>query len=611
MSARLPRHARRVFFFVALWSVGTPTPMMAHAPDVMLQPRTLAPLFALQPEPNPTPHASRLKPPTSQTRSTGSDRRMVVSTGTGQFVSAAPPRYGWSFLPGAEDLIHAWGCVSSVAAGGTELAITAGDTYNTIINTNGPTLRVDGDFSVIATMSALPDAQTYLTLVGTLNTGEWWNGLKRLDVGIAGRTVAVSYWTGSSSTPSSKSFSAPANLLRPFNLEVAHVGYEIVVFINGAESGRFPDQGIFDSGEAYLGFNVAPHATLSVKALAVSVPSDSLSSASLVSPYIRKAPRSGVALRDKADPRGFLIGAAVSPTLLSHGPYADTLGREFNVAVAENAMKFAALHPAEARYDFCAADNLVTYAQTNGMAIRGHTLVWHESLPDWLTKGHYAPAEVEHILHDHINTAVNHFKGKLLSWDVVNEAISYSPPYGPQPSFWLDSLGPNYLDLAFTWAREADPDVKLFYNETGGEGLGAKSDAVYNLAKGMLNRGVPIDGIGLQMHLDVAKAPRFADISANIRRLGQLGLEVHITEMDVRLPVPATAANLAAQAAIYQDVVSACRANANCKALLTWGVSDANSWIPGFYPGYGSALLFDEQYRAKQAYQSVSTTIGS
>ncbi len=268
-------------------------------------------------------------------------------------------------------------------------------------------------------------------------------------------------------------------------------------------------------------------------------------------------------------------------------------------------MKFAPTHPELGRYNFCAADQLIAFAQANDMQVRGHTLVWHQSLPAWLTKGAYSRDDVVSILHDHIDTVVKHFKGKLLSWDVVNEAIAYSPPYGPQPSFWRDTIGPEYVDMAFRWAREADPDVKLFYNDTGGEGLGAKSDAVYNLVKGMLDRGVPLDGVGLQMHVSVTGAPTPAAISANLQRLAQLGLTIHITEMDVRIPSPQTASSLAGQATIYRGIVAACLANSKCEALLTWGVSDANSWIPGAYPGFGSALLFDEQLQPKPAYQAV------
>jgi endo-1,4-beta-xylanase len=532
---------------------------------------------------------------------------LIISSAAFADGATLSPRNGWSFAEGAQDLIQAgsWDCVSAVTTSSGGIGIIATDIFNTVINTSGPRLKVQGNFSLLATLSAPVNTNTYLTLVGALNRGEWWNGLKRLDVGAAALGIVVNYWTGSSPDARSQTFRfSPANT-NAYNLEVARIADQFVVFIDGAEVGRVADPGLFDSGQLYLGFNVAPQRTLSVLALAAAVPSDSVSNVSLFAPSLRVASRADSALRNRADARGFLVGAAVNPSLLSLDSYAETLGREFNLLVAENDMKFAATHPAPDRYNFCAADRLIAFAQANGMGVRGHTLVWHDSLPNWLTRGNYSCDDVLRILRDHIDTVVKHFKGNVLFWDVVNEAIAYGPPYGPQPSFWRQTIGPEYVDLAFRWAREADPDVKLFYNDTGGEGLGAKSDAVYNLVKGLLDRGVPLDGVGLQMHVGLTGAPTPATISANIQRLAQLGLSVHITEMDVRIPSPVTAANLAAQAAIYRGVVGACLANPKCEALLTWGVSDANSWIPGFFPGFGGALLFDEQFQPKPAYQAV------
>lgn len=316
-------------------------------------------------------------------------------------------------------------------------------------------------------------------------------------------------------------------------------------------------------------------------------------------------------LRAAARRRGFLVGAAVNPSLLAQDAYASALAREFNLVVAENAMKFAPTEPARGEFNFDGADRMAEFARAHGMKVRGHNLVWHQSLPKWLTEGSWSREEAMQILHDHIRAVMAHFKGKLLCWDVVNEAIAYGQPFGPQKSFWLEKIGPEYVDMAFRWAREADPDVKLYYNETGGEGAGAKSDATYKLVKGMRDRGVPIDGVGLQMHVTVQRAPTVEALSANIKRLGKLGLEVQITEMDVRIPVPVADTDLIAQADVYRNVARACLANSNCKALITWGVSDAHSWIPAKHPGFGAALLFDAEYRPKPAYQAVVDVLGS
>jgi endo-1,4-beta-xylanase len=525
---------------------------------------------------------------------------------------AATPRSGWVLVPGAEDLIQtgSWSCNPGVAVGANSFTASAGSGYNTIINSSGPMLKTTGDFSVLATFSASSSAGAFLTLVGTLNTGsDWWNGLKRLDVGYGSNTIFANYWTGSSSNATTQSTQTAAAANTPISLEVARIGKQIVVFVNGAQAGSFADPGLFASGQVYLGVNVAPQNSMTVLSLAASMPAGS--NAGVFAPYLQVAGRGGTALRDLAEPAGFLIGAAVAPADFTDPGYVQAVGREFNLVVPENAMKFAETEPAAHSFNFCAADQIVAYAQANGMKIRGHNLVWQQNLPSWLTGGNYSPADAAAILKEHIDTVVGHYQNKLIEWDVVNEAIAYGAPYGPQPSYWLDQLGSGYIDQAFQWAHAADPNVKLYYNDTGGEGLGAKSDAVYNLVKGMMSRGVPINGVGMQMHVDLKSAPAQADISSSIARLGALGLEVHITEMDVRVPTPASAADLAAQAVIYQNVFSACRANSNCTAVLTWGVSDAYSWIPSQYPGFGAALLLDTQYQPKPAYTAVAGVLKS
>src|SRR5688572_7881405 len=308
--------------------------------------------------------------------------------------AALPLRDGWSFVPGAQDLIRSgnWGCLSQVSASEGAITISAGTGFNTVINTTGPLLQVQGDVSILATLATPASGGTYLTLVGTLNTGDWWSGLKRLDVGVAGG-VQVNYWTGSSPNAVAQTLPLPPGGGDSVNLEVARVGNQFVVFVNGVETGRVADPGIFASGRVYLGFNVAPGSRLTVLALAAAQPSDTVTKASLAAPYLQVAERSGTALRDVAERRGFLVGAAVNPTLFGETGYAQTLGREFNLVVAENAMKFAATEPALGRFSFCQGDQIVAFAEANGMKVRGHTLVWQQSLPNWLTSGGFSSAE--------------------------------------------------------------------------------------------------------------------------------------------------------------------------------------------------------------------------
>ncbi len=305
-------------------------------------------------------------------------------------------------------------------------------------------------------------------------------------------------------------------------------------------------------------------------------------------------------LKTLAEKHGVYIGAAVGADQLRIKEYAEILSREFNILTTENALKFERVHPERNVYSFAEADAIISFAEANGMRVRGHTLVWHYQLPEWITRGNYSREEWISILHDHITTVVSHYRGRVYAWDVVNEAVDDDGSL--RKTIWLENIGPEYIELAFKWAHEADPQALLFYNDYGAEGLGVKSDAVYNLVKNLLEKGVPIHGVGLQMHVSTEYYPAPQDIAANIKRLSDLGLEIHITEMDVRVRLPAKSADLVRQAEIYRDVLMVCLSSEKFTAFVMWGFTDRYSWIPGFFSGYGSALIFDENYHPKPAY---------
>ena len=283
--------------------------------------------------------------------------------------------------------------------------------------------------------------------------------------------------------------------------------------------------------------------------------------------------------------------------------YAETLSREFNLVTPENSLKFGPVHPDRDRYAFGEADLIVDFAEDHRMQVRGHTLVWHNQLPAWLTEGDWAREELADVLHDHIVTVVGRYRGRVVAWDVVNEAVGDSGSL--RDTIWLRVIGPEYVDLAFQWAHEADPDARLFYNDYGAEGLGPKSDAIYAMVESMVQRGVPIHGVGLQMHTSLGGCPDPGAVAANIERLAALGLEVHITEMDVRIPEPVTPEKLEAQARIYRDVLRVCVSARGCTAFVLWGFADCHSWIPDFFPGYGAGLIFDENYAPKPACDAI------
>jgi endo-1,4-beta-xylanase len=337
--------------------------------------------------------------------------------------------------------------------------------------------------------------------------------------------------------------------------------------------------------------------------------------AALLGAVLSSVPLAAQTLRDLAAQRGIHMGAAADPSFFTEAAYSDTLGSQFNQLEPENDMKFGPIHPGVDTYSFTRADALVSYAQSHNMAVRGHTLVWYQQNPIWLTNGGYTPAQLSAILLGHINTVVGRYAGQVYAWDVVNEAFNDDGTL--RSSIWSDSpgiglTGTAYIEQAFRWAHSADPHALLFYNDYSNASINAKSDAIYQMAQDFLARGVPLHGIGLQMHL-TSDNTDLSGIEPNIQRLTALGLQVQFTELDVRLPVDssgnATSAMLATQAQIYGQAVSICLKYPLCTAVQTWGFTDLHSWIPSTYPGYGAALEFDANYQPKPAYYAIQTDL--
>jgi endo-1,4-beta-xylanase len=332
----------------------------------------------------------------------------------------------------------------------------------------------------------------------------------------------------------------------------------------------------------------------------------------LVSSICAVAPSVGAredSLRDLAARRGFYVGAAVNTMVLARDEkYRETLAREFNCVVAENTFKFERIHPRKDGYDFAQADALAEFAAANGMKLRGHTLVWHKQLPAWLEKSHPSRDEAIAIMRDHIQTLVTRYKGKVWAWDVVNEAIEEDGSGMRKKSFWYETIGPDFVEMAFRFAREADPDVILYYNDYENEGMDAKGNAVYELVRDLKKKGVPVDGVGWQMHVE--NGFKIGDVHReNARRLVALGLELSMTEVDVRMKLPATPAALETQAATYADIARFALTEPGFKAFVTWGFTDKFSWIPGWYKGQGAALPFDAEYGVKPAYRDLRETL--
>ncbi|KAH8109068.1 glycoside hydrolase superfamily [Phellopilus nigrolimitatus] len=263
-----------------------------------------------------------------------------------------------------------------------------------------------------------------------------------------------------------------------------------------------------------------------------------------------------------------------------------------------------ATEPSQGMFTFAQGDQVAAFAVTNDQKLRGHTLVWHSQLPDWV------PALTGNALLDamnnHITTVMQHFKGKTFAWDVVNEAFNDDGTLGSSP--FLTQLGSSYIATAFATARSADPTALLYINDFGTEGENTKSNALLSLVK-TLKASNLIDGVGFQSHFIVGEAP--TDLQANLQRFADAGVDVAITELDVRMTTPASAANLTQQATDYAFVINACQAVSRCVGITTWGITDLYSWVPGTFAGQGAALLFDDDYNEKASFASTLDALSS
>ncbi|HEU5472260.1 MAG TPA: endo-1,4-beta-xylanase [Actinophytocola sp.] len=318
-------------------------------------------------------------------------------------------------------------------------------------------------------------------------------------------------------------------------------------------------------------------------------------------------------LRDLAKRQDLLIGTAVDYDAFNADTvYRERIATEFSSITAENVMKWQLLEPERGKLDFTAADELIAAAKRSGQKVRGHTLLWHNQLPTWLTEGvasgEISPAELRNILRKHVIDVASHFRGKLYQWDVVNEVIDDDANL--RDTIFLQNLGPGYIADVFRWARQADPKVKLYLNDYNVEGLNAKSDAYFQLVKDLLRQRVPVDGFGAQGHYGVQFGFHSAsEVMTNLRRFEDLGLETSITEVDVRMIMPPDTVKLQAQAQGYSVLLQGCLLARKCTSFTVWGYTDKYSWVPGFFTGEGAANLLDENFAAKPGYRELQAVL--
>jgi len=313
----------------------------------------------------------------------------------------------------------------------------------------------------------------------------------------------------------------------------------------------------------------------------------------------------------------FPIGSAIgSPGLKGNYLYRAVLISEFNSVTTDYELKFNWVEPQEGLYNYADGDFIVAFAMQNNMRVHAHNLIWHQALPNWVLTFQGDSAAWENLFKTHIQTEVTHYKGQVASWDVVNEALRddngtlrNQDVNTGDGSLWRRNLGPDYIARAFQYAHEADPNALLFYNDYGQEWGGPKLDSIVALATNLKKRGIPIDGLGMQMHISINTDT--AGITYALKKLAATGLKIHISELDIAVNpnndanIVFTSALQISQANMYQFIATTYRATvppAQQYGITTWEFSDINSWIPSYFNRKDWPLPFDSLYKKKAAY---------
>ncbi|QFU86386.1 Endo-1,4-beta-xylanase A precursor [Amycolatopsis sp. YIM 10] len=316
-----------------------------------------------------------------------------------------------------------------------------------------------------------------------------------------------------------------------------------------------------------------------------------LSALAVVLPPVAGA--AGTTLGAAAAESGRYFGTAVAANKLSDSTYTGILNTEFNSVTPENEMKIDATEPNQGQFSYGRADQIVNHALSRGMKVRGHTLAWHSQQPGWMQGMEGAP--LRQAMLNHVTQVATHFKGKVVAWDVVNEAFADGSS-GARRDSNLQRTGNDWIEAAFKAARAADPGAKLCYNDYNTDDWShAKTQAVYKMVQDFKNRGVPIDCVGLQSHLN-SGSPYPSNYRTTLSSFAALGVDVQITELDIQ----------GASSTTYANVVKDCLAVPRCNGITVWGIRDSDSWRPNDTP-----LLFNNNGSKKPAYDAVLNALNS
>ncbi len=302
----------------------------------------------------------------------------------------------------------------------------------------------------------------------------------------------------------------------------------------------------------------------------------------------------------------FFVGNVVQANRLT-GQYDEIINGEFSSITAEYQMKMNIMYPNESEYDWTASDAIVDFAVSNDLNLHGHALIWHNSTPDWVENFTGTDAEFETMVENYIKTVVTRYKGKVTSWDVVNEGISNNSDDLRQ-SVFTQKIGEDYIEKCFRWAHEADPDALLFYNDYNVASDASKQNGIFTLVDNLKKNDVPIHGVGMQMHISY-NWPAKADIESAAQKIVDRNLLVHFSELDIRANPNNNQNSLTASRSLeqkekYKEVVNIYKSlpEANQYAITVWGLRDNESWLINFWGHNEWPLLYNSIFEKKDAY---------
>ncbi len=319
-------------------------------------------------------------------------------------------------------------------------------------------------------------------------------------------------------------------------------------------------------------------------------------------------------LKTLAAAHGVQLGNFAILTHLNDKPYTDLLTTQFDFTLADNTPNWyfvgGGLRPSANSYDFTKLDQVYAFSKEHNMPVQTHHYIWGDEkwLPDWLKNGNYNKEQLLNLIHDHIMTVGRRYAGVTQEWTVVNEAFTRAAHEFDLHDWWADHIGDqSYIDQSFIWARQADPNAKLILNDFNNESDNDISDAMYTYIKGAKARSVPIDGIGMQMHIDGGHPPTKNEVIKNMQRFAALGVDVYVTEFDVNMnDVKANPYDKdQIEGNIYYEMMRACIESKVCHSFAILGITDAETWYNYIGLKDPRPLPFDKNYQPKQAYWSL------